>query len=46
MNACDHRLGDRTGLLCILDAGHQFGCVFVSGYGSDVDDRHSDGGHG
>lgn len=43
---CDHRLGDRTGLLCVLTADHEHGHVYMSGYGSEVDDRHTSGGHG
>jgi hypothetical protein len=47
MSTCQHRLGDRTGLLCVLPAGHDFGHVYYSGHGSEVDDRHeSDRGHG
>ena len=43
---CTQTLGDRTGLICTLEADHANGCVFVSGHGSEVDDRHGEGGHG
>lgn len=46
MTTCSHRLGDHTGLLCVLDGGHEHGHVYISGHGSDIDDRHTDGGHG
>lgn len=44
---CRSRLGQRDdGLSCIREDGHTGGCVYVSGSGSYVKDRHRDGGHG
>lgn len=35
MTGCDHRLGDRTGLVCVLPANHPPGCVFHASWCED-----------
>lgn len=44
---CDHRmLNDPTGLTCTRDDCDGRGHVYHSSSGSQVDDKHPDGGHG
>lgn len=44
---CDRRLwGSESGLTCTREAGHPGGHVYLDPTGSDVPDRHRDGGHG
>lgn len=46
MTVCLHHLGD---LPCVNTSAHEGngrGCVHESLFGSAVDDRHSEGGHG
>lgn len=44
---CDHPIwGQPGGLTCIRQRGHEPGHVYQDRHGSDVDDRHTDGGHG
>jgi hypothetical protein len=33
---CQHRLGDRTGLLCVLPAGHDFGHTYQASWAPDA----------
>lgn len=45
--SCDHPIwGEPGGLTCIRRPGHEPGHVYRDRHGSDVDDRHTDGGHG
>lgn len=44
---CAHPMwGEPGGLPCTRDVGHDPGHVYLDPHGSDVDDRHTDGGHG
>ncbi|MDP3889842.1 hypothetical protein [Nocardioides sp.] len=44
---CAHPMwGEPGGLPCTRDAGHDPGHIYHDPHGSDVDDRHNDGGHG
>jgi hypothetical protein len=44
---CERRLwGAASGLRCTREAGHAGAHVYLDPYGSDVADRHRDGGHG
>jgi hypothetical protein len=44
---CETRLNDATdGLRCVRPDGHPDGCVFRSGGGSELSDKHGEDGHG
>lgn len=45
MTDCPEHLHGGT-LACTRELGHAFGCSYQSSTGSDLDDAHTDGGHG